>query len=85
MQKHKRSVHVTLSIPEDLKALLYATVEKGMISKFVAASLRRSLQEQNSALAMAYREAAKDPGQLEALEDWETIETEDFKGVEWDE
>lgn len=81
----RKSVHVTLSLPEDLKILLYSSVEKGSISKFVANSLRKSLQEKNNALAEAYREAANDAGQLEAMEDWKMIESEDFEGVEWDE
>jgi hypothetical protein len=81
----RKSVHVTLSLPEDLKYLLYSTVEKGSISKFVADSLRKALKEKEDILAAAYREAAKDPGQLEAMEDWKSLEGEDFVGVEWDE
>ncbi len=67
----KKSVHVTLSIPEDLKNLLYSTFGKGEISKIVVDSLRKSLREKQNELADAYREATSDPGQLEAKEDWE--------------
>lgn len=81
----KKSVHITLSIPEDLKALLYSTIERGSISKFVNESLRKSLKEREDELARAYREAAHDPGQLEALSDWQGLEGEDFIGAEWDE
>jgi len=34
-----KSVHITLSQPEELKLWLYSSVEKGSISKFVAESL----------------------------------------------
>jgi len=78
-----KSVHVTLSLPEDLKALLYSSVAKGSISKFVSDSLRKSLQEKQEALAQAYMAVATDPGQLEGRLDWKASEGEDFRNVEW--
>lgn len=79
-----KSVHITLSISEDLKNLLYSSVEKGSISKFVADCLRKALLEKQKQLAAAYKEAATDLGQLEGRSDWQNIAGEDFQGVEWE-
>lgn len=79
-----KSVHVTLSISKDLKDRLYSSIEKGSISKFVSESLEKSLLEKQKQLADAYKEAAKDLGQLEGRSDWQDIAKEDFQGVDWE-
>jgi hypothetical protein len=84
MENEKKNVHITLSIPEDLKYWLYSNVKKGEISHFVSDILRKARQEKQAELGNAFREAARDAGQLEGIEDWKEIEGEDFYGVEWD-
>ena len=85
MENAKKNVHITLSIPADLKSWLYTNSKKGEISGFVADLLRKARQSQKNDLAKAYRDAASDAGQLEGMNDMNGLEGEDFQGVEWDE
>jgi hypothetical protein len=85
MQRQRKNVHITLSIPQDLKDWLYANVARGEISHFVSEMLNKARKASQEELALAFKEAAKDAGQLEAMNDWKGLENEDFYGVEWDE
>lgn len=84
MERQRKNVHITLSIPLDLKNWLYANVEKGEISHFVSEMLNKAREESEKELVQAFKEAAQDVGQCEAINDWKGLESEDFYGVEWD-
>ena len=78
-----KSVHVTISLPKEVKDWLYNSVEKGSISQFVSECIKISLHDKESVLAQAYQEAALDQGQLEGRKDWAQMENEDFLNMEW--
>lgn len=73
--KHK---NITFSIPDDLKAHLYAHVNKRGLSRFISDAIRKALEEENvkkeQELDAAYEAASQDPDRLETLRDWNTLD-----------
>lgn len=82
MKRSGRNVNITLSMPSDLKRLLFSTIEKGKISKFVNEALRHALDERRNALIADYIAAAHDPANKEVAVDWSSLDQEDFQGIE---
>lgn len=80
-----KTVHITLTVPEDLKELLFTTIGKGSVSKFVSDTLRKALQKKKRDLATDYIAASQDQDNLQVMNDWAAIEGEDFFGFEGDE
>lgn len=73
--KHK---NITFSIPEDLKAMLYAYTNRRGLSRFISEAIRRALEEEKFAkekeLDAAYEAANQDPSRLKTLENWNVID-----------
>jgi hypothetical protein len=84
-----RHKNLTFSIPEDLKTILLAHVNKRGMSRFISAAIRKALEEEElqreRELDAAYQAANKDSDRLETLRDWNSsddvsdlIEDEDW-------
>lgn len=81
--KHKdprKKVHVTFSIPEEVHMLLHSVVEKRGLSEFATKALQKALEEERNSLKKAYAAAHQDSDRNEVLDDWTSLEKE-----EWDE
>src|SRR5262245_7877456 len=70
--------NMTFSIPEDLKAILYAQVGKMNMSRFISSAVRKALEEEKankeSALDAAYAAANQDVDRKKILKDWERLD-----------
>lgn len=84
--KHK---NMTFSIPEDLKAILYAQVGKMNMSQFISNAVRKSLEEESARkeaeLDAAYEAANQDIDRKATLQDWNALDdVSDLMDEDWD-
>ena len=86
-----RHTNLTFSIPADLKAVLYAHVNKRGMSKFITHAISKALEEEKlkneENLDAAYEAASRDADRLEVLQDWNTLDDVSDLGIEnenWD-
>lgn len=70
--RKRKTVNQTFSIPIDVSQDLHAYVKQREMSRFVTEALRKELLSRKMDLRKHYAEAAKDPGQLEAKDDWDS-------------
>ena len=75
-----RHTNMTFSIPEDLKAVLYSTVGRTNISRFISNAVRKSLEEEalqkEKNLDLAYEAANQDEDRLKTILEWNALDTE---------
>jgi hypothetical protein len=73
--KHK---NMTFSIPEDLRAVLYAHVGKMNLSKFISNAVRKSLEDetkrQEKELDAAYEAANQDSDRIQTIREWDQLD-----------
>lgn len=74
-----KNINVTFSIPEPTNALLHSLVEKRGLSRFVAKAIEKALAEEQLKLKAAYSAADKDLDRKEVLEDWSSLESEEWR------
>ncbi len=74
-----KNINVTFSIPEEVNSLLHTHVRKRELSKFVTSAIKKALEEEQSKLKAAYMAADKDPDRREVIEDWSSLESEDWR------
>lgn len=69
---------MTFSIPEDLRAVLYARIGKMNISRFISNAVRNSLEEESirkeTELDAAYKAANQDKDRKTTLKDWNALD-----------
>jgi hypothetical protein len=75
-----KSITVTFSIPESLNRALHSLVEKRGLSRFVAKAIEKALKLERDSLKAAYAAANNDPDRKKVIEDWNSLETEDWDG-----
>lgn len=73
-----KTINVTFSIPEDINILLHKFVEKRGLSKFVAKAIETALEKEKITLKAAFKEAENDPDLKETMDDWATLDGEDW-------
>lgn len=71
-----KTKNMTFSIPIDIANLLHSTISKRELSKFAAQAIKKALEQENEILRKAYADANNDPGQIEAREDWASLDNE---------
>lgn len=73
--KHK---NITISIPEDLKAILYTHIRKRGVSQFISDAIRKALKEEENQkekeLDAAYEAANQDHDRIETLREWNSLD-----------
>ncbi len=74
-----KNINVTFSIPEPINALLHSLVEKRGLSRFVTKAIEKALAEEQLKLKIAYSAADKDLDRKEVLEDWSSLESEEWR------
>lgn len=74
-----KKINVTFSIPEETNELLHSLVGRKNLSKFVAITLRKALDEKMDMLKKAYAEAEKDPDRSKVINDWNALDIEDWE------
>ena len=84
--KHK---NMTFSIPDDLRAVLYARIGKMNMSRYISNAVRKSLEEENARekaeLDAAYEAANQDMDRQATLQDWDALDdVSDLMGEDWD-
>ena len=60
----------TFSLPVEIFIELHSFVKRREMSRFVADAIRKELEVKKQELRKAYLAANKDPGQLEAMDDY---------------
>jgi hypothetical protein len=75
-----KKTNVTFSIPESLNSRLHASVEKRSLSLFVSEAIEKALKEEEENLKRAYTEANKDEDRMTLIEDWKSLDGEDWGG-----
>jgi hypothetical protein len=73
------TVNVTFSIPENINILLHSLIEKRGMSQFVSKTLEKALTEKKESLKAAYAAANQDPDRKSTIDEWETLDTEDWE------
>jgi hypothetical protein len=61
----------TFSLPIEISLELHALVKRREMSHFVAEAIRKQLKAKKQKLRNAYISANKDPGQIEASNEWQ--------------
>lgn len=61
----------TFSLPIEVTIELHSLVKRREMSRFVADAIRKELEAKKLALRSAYISANKDPGQIEATDEWQ--------------
>ncbi|MBA3954613.1 hypothetical protein H0X48_04820 [Candidatus Dependentiae bacterium] len=74
-----KTKNVTFSIPINLINTLHSRVNKRELSRFVVKALQKALEEEAITLKAAYSDANNDADRLEALEDWQNLDSESWQ------
>jgi hypothetical protein len=74
-----KKINVTFSIPVETHELLQSLVGRSKMSSFVASVINKALHEKMETLKKAYAEAEKDPDRQKVIEDWKSLEGEDWE------
>ncbi len=61
----------TFSLPIEVSIELQSMVKRNERSRFVADAIRKELESRKQQLRDAYISANKDPGQIEATDEWQ--------------
>ena len=80
-KQESKKVVQTFSIPADVSQELHTYVKRREMSRFVSDAIRKELMSKKEELRNAYRAANEDPGQKEAMVDWQN--TIDDGSDEW--
>lgn len=80
-KQRQKTVNRTFSIPVDVSKDLHAYVKQREMSRFVTEAIRKELLSRKAELRKHYSEAEKDPGQVEARNEWDSTAADGFD--EW--
>lgn len=74
-----KKINVTFCLPAEIQERLYSLVGRRKMSSFVAQAIHKALNEKMEALKQAYAQAEQDPDRKITLEDWNSLEPEDWE------
>lgn len=74
-----KKVNVTFSISSETHKLLHSLVGRKKLSAFVSEVLDKALEEKANALKKAYAEAEKDPHRSKTINEWKSLDMEDWE------
>jgi|EndMetStandDraft_5_1072996.scaffolds.fasta_scaffold3705548_1 metal-responsive CopG/Arc/MetJ family transcriptional regulator len=69
--KQQEYKNQTFSLPIEIAAELHSMVKRREMSRFVADAIRKELEAKKQELRNAYISANKDPGQIQAANEWQ--------------
>lgn len=74
-----KTKNVTFSLPIEVVNLLHAKIGKRELSKFATRAIQKALTEEVDRLRAAYAAADKDPDRLETINDWASLDNEEWE------
>lgn len=74
-----KTKNITISVPTELATQLHAAVGRRELSKFATKALEKALADKMHALKKAYAAANNDPDRIKTIQEWESLEVEDWE------